>query len=295
MSRAPSPAGTMPAPVTAVPQRRRPRRRARRSRRRARRCSRCRPRCSRDASPGARGRRGTGRRRRPPGTPSASRSGAPGPCTASTARSCVVSSAADGVDAPGRCSRRSASRRRRRSARRRRRVPPHDDVVEHRRRRRRRAGGCTGPGPGPILPRSLVSVRCSRSSASAPVDPHGAEVRDVEHHGVARGRRGARRWCPSGTRAACPSRRTAPCGRRGCGGWRRAASARGVIRRLRTVRRRRRRAAHGSVASSRGQGRELGVDVVLHAGQRQHVEHALALAQHVDELVVRRTARPGCR
>ena len=38
-------------------------------------------------------------------------------------------------------------------------------------------------------------------------------------------------------------------------------------------------------AGAVGERHELGVDVVLDAGQRQHVEHALAPAQHVDQLV----------
>ena len=43
--------------------------------------------------------------------------------------------------------------------------------------------------------------------------------------------------------------------------------------------------ARGASACVVAERHELGVDVVLDAGQRQHVEHALAPAQHVDELV----------
>ena len=113
--------------------------------------------------------------------------------------------------------------------------------------------------PGPTLPRSLDSVRCSRSRASGPADLHRAEVRDVEHDGVLAGRRGARRSCPSGTPAACPTRRTAPCGPRRRGGRRRAASARGSYGAARRA---------GSAPALVGERHELGVDVVLDAGQR---------------------------
>ena len=77
--------------------------------------------------------------------------------------------------------------------------------------------------PGPILPRSLVSVACSRSPGLGPVDPHRAQVADVEGDRRRGGRPGARRWCPPGRTAASPSRRRAP-------SWRRAAVG-GVERR----------------------------------------------------------------
>ena len=232
-------------------------------------------------------RRGSGRPRRRPGRPSASRSSACGPCTASTARSWVVSSPPIAArtrsvfDALGITSNTSAP------------------VV---------VAGChhtmmsssTEPSasssrwvywarPGAILPRSLVSAACSAVERSVTVDPHRAEVGHVEHDGVVRGRRGARRSCRSGTRAASPSRRTAPSGRRARGGRRRAASARSVIspgdgdRRRRGRRPRRRAAASWASMSS------------LTPASGQHVEHALAAGAARRPARRRRTAPPGCR
>ena len=130
--------------------------------------------------------------------------------------------------APGRCWRRSASRRRR--------------------RRRRPSPGChhtmmsssTEPSasssrwvywarPGAILPRSLVSA------AAGTLDGVGARstctVPRCDTSNTTASRRQARcsAIVPAGTRAASPSHRTAPCGRRGRGGRRRAASAPRVI------------------------------------------------------------------
>ena len=101
--------------------------------------------------------------------------------------------------------------------------PPHDDVVEHR--------GVVSSSrcvywarPGAILPRSLVSAAAARSSASPTLDPHGAEVADVERDGCGAagpvlGERAGRV-----RRAACPSRRRRRAWRRARGARRRAAS-----------------------------------------------------------------------
>ena len=155
------------------------------------------------------------------GTTAASRSRASGPCTARTARSAVTSAPPpDGVAAPasvfdafGMTSKRSSS--------------THHTMMS----------SSTEPSssssrwvywarPGPILPRSLVSAPCSRSKASAPVDPHGAEVADVEDHRAAAAGQVLGQRARRVATAACPSRRTAPSWRRGRGGRRRAASAR---------------------------------------------------------------------
>ena len=124
--------------------------------------------------------RGSGRRRRHRAFTSAKRIFAFGPCTAITARSAVTSTPARRAPpAPGRCSTRWHD------------VeavlvdPPHDDVVEHRRVGRRRAGACTAPGPARPCPgrwsappgagrtrpgpSTRTVPRCETSNATAPV------------------------------------------------------------------------------------------------------------------------------
>ena len=134
--------------------------------------------------------------------------------------------------------------------------------------------------PGAILPRSLVSAACSRSRASGPVDPHGAEVADVEGDGAGAagpvlGER-ARRVLE----AACPSRRRGPSWPRGRGGRRRAARCCSVTRRTLLARPGRPRlgapcdraggAAGAVVTTGHGLGEQLddgGVDLLLHTAR----------------------------
>ena len=139
--------------------------------------------------------------------------------------------------------------------------------------------------PGPILPRSLVSAACRRSKRVGALDPHGAEVADVEHDRAGRGRPGARRSCPSGTDSGMsqPPKGTslAPEGavdgveRRGAVGVTPASPTRllapvTVVGRpsLRPPRPRR---------PSRGARRWRASTSLLHAAEGQEVEHALAL------------------
>ena len=109
MSRAPSPAGVAPA-STIADQSDAAARHGRRSRSLARRCSRCRRRRIR-RRPTRSGRRGSGRPPRPRARSRSSDRPRLGPCTASTARSCVMSVTADARRAHDRCWRRWASRR----------------------------------------------------------------------------------------------------------------------------------------------------------------------------------------
>ena len=85
---------------------------------------------------------------------------------------------------------------------------------------------------------------------------------------------------PNGTIRAPSARWTASSGERS----RRPARPRQIARR-----------GGPSAAALVGERDELGVDVVLDAGQRQHVEHALALAQHVDQLVAVAQHHLSCR
>ena len=172
------------------------------------------------------------------------------------------------------------------------RVPPHDDVVEHRARRRRRAGGCTAPDRGRSC-RGRWSARAAAGrSASAPSTRTVPRWRHVEHDRVACGRRGARRSCPPGTRAASPSRRTAPCGRRARDGRRRAASARASYgvdgsqwpAPAPARRRRRHRARKGASWASMSS---------FTPASGSTLSTPWPLAHDVDQLVVRRTARPA--
>ena len=163
------------------------------------------------------------RPRRPPGTRRPAARSAPGPCTASTARSCGRVVAADrvahavGVGGVGHHVEHVGAV-----------VVPgchHTMMSSSTEPSSRRGGACTAPARARSW-RGRWSAALQPLERAGAGDPHRAEVGHVEHHGVARGRRGARRSCRSGTRAACPSRRTAPSGRRRRGGRRRAASAR---------------------------------------------------------------------
>ena len=162
------------------------------------------------------------------------------------------------------------------SWRRRPRVPPHDDVVEHRAVGVVEQVGVLGP-PGADLAeivgqRLLQPVerigarptrtvpRCDTSNTTAPL--RHARCSSIVPEGYSSGISHP----PNGTILA--PRRDGP---------RRAVSVRLVITR--------RGEPGGSPAASLGERNQLGVDVMLHAGQRQHVEHALAPAQDVDQLV----------
>ena len=100
--------------------------------------------------------------------------------------------------------------------------PPHDDVVGHRAGRVQQVG-VLGP-PGRDLAQVVAQRMLQVVEGLRAVDPHGAEMADVEGHGGRHGRPGVRPRSPSGRPAASPSRRRAPSSPRGPRGPRAAAS-----------------------------------------------------------------------
>ena len=166
VSRAPSPAGATPASEHGVPEARRPPRRARRTRRRPRRCSRSRP-------PRSRRPRQSKRRH----AEAAHRGGLRGDRGQPAARPRVPARRSP----PGSAVTSSPPR----AARTRRGVrgvghhveplvvdPPHDDVVDDR-SVVRPAGGCTGPGPGAILPQVVGEGAAAGGRRRPALDAHG--------------------------------------------------------------------------------------------------------------------------
>ena len=81
--------------------------------------------------------------------------------------------------------------------------------------------------PGADLAQVVGEGRLEAVEGVGPLHPDGAEVADVEGHGVAGGRPGARRWCRRRRPAASPTRRSPPASPRAHGGPRpgRCASA----------------------------------------------------------------------
>ena len=202
----------------------------------------------------------------------ASRSGACGPCTARTARSCGRVVAADGgrrtrsvFDAFGITSNTS----------------PSVDGCHHTMMSSSTDAVGVVEQVGVLRPagRDLAEVVGQRAlqlvEGVGAVDAHGAEVDDVEHHGVRRGRPGARRACRVGYSSGMsqPPNGTMLGAEGAVDGVERRALGR-VRPSPRTVTGA--VAGAAAAASSARAGSSWRVDLVLHAGERQHVEHALA-------------------
>ena len=196
--------------------------RARHTRRRPRRCSRCpRPRRARPPTrTGTTPKRGTAAAS---GATVASRVRAWGPCTAMMHAGRVVSSPPMasshpvGVRGVGHHVEHLVGQ------------PPDDDVVDHRAvGSSRRWVYWARPGPDP----AQVVGQCGLQpiEGAGALDPHRAQMADVEDHRSRGGRPGARPGCPRRRRAASPSRRTRPAWPPAAGG-RRSARCAGAVRR----------------------------------------------------------------
>ena len=227
MSRAPRPAGVMPASSSACQQAGGLLAPGRGARRRPRRCSRC-PRPSREprrTRTGATANRSTAAAS---GCTVASSARASGPCTARTTRSAVTSSIAHSPAPWNSAASPSASTsgavfdalgitRKSPGA-----DPPHDDVVDD--------VGVVGVEQVRVLrpagtdAAEVVGERpLQRGERSGAAHVHRAEVRHVEHDGALAARAVLLEHARC-TGSACPSRRTAPCARRARGAARRAAT-----------------------------------------------------------------------
>ena len=165
-------------------------------------------------------------------------------------------------------------------------MPPDDDVVEHRPVGVVEEVRVLG-SPGADLAEVVGERPLQPVEGVGALDAHRAEVGDVEHDGRAGGSE------VLGDRAGRVLERHLPAAERHHPGAERPVD--GVERRPLEASF---ATAPMAAAVGRGvviEGDELGVDVVLDAGQRQHVEHALALAQHVDQLVAVAQHHLSCR